>query len=123
MERDIISVYPSDRGLTVRPDLNRCITPRESTYQDPARILWTSTRNEDMTVLQWIPNHFVLLMAVALIRSISSVHILPDVVETMPGIHSEPILDLDEVDEVDVVYWNVDGVDVSLPNAVLYTIS
>ena len=62
MEREVYSVYPNDRGLTVRGDLNRRIQPRLLNCTEPAHILWTSTRNDEMTVEHWIPNHFVPLL-------------------------------------------------------------
>ena len=65
LQREIISVYPSDRGLNVRQHLNRCIRPRcDISHEPAAAILWTSTRNKEMTIAQWVPNHFAPLLPV-----------------------------------------------------------
>ena len=63
--RPIQCMYPNDRGLTIRSDLNRIVVPRNTTYDDQARILWTSTRNSEMQLINWVPNHFVPMLPMA----------------------------------------------------------
>ena len=57
----IYSVYPKLGNPNVRLDLNRLIMPRNEEHHNkqPVYILWTSTRNKDMTNEHWVPNHFV----------------------------------------------------------------
>ena len=57
----IYSVYPKLGNPNVRLDLNRLIMPRNKEHHNkqPVYILWTSTRNKDMTNEHWVPNHFV----------------------------------------------------------------
>jgi len=57
----IYSVYPNLGNPNVRLDLNRLIMPRNEEHHNkqPVYILWTSTRNKDMTNEHWVPNHFV----------------------------------------------------------------
>lgn len=64
----LFSVYPNLGNPNVRKDLNRWIHPRQpcgisKTDNQPAFIMWTSTR-QDMNETHWVPNHFVPLMTV-----------------------------------------------------------
>jgi hypothetical protein len=62
LKRPVMSVYPSDRGLTVRPHLHRLVLPEQPCESVPMTILWTSTRNQDWSLKNWRPNHFVPLL-------------------------------------------------------------
>ena len=66
MGLQVNSVYFNGRGMNVRQHLHRLIWPRQFFCNDTVKIMWTSTRNDKMTPVHWIPNHFAPLLPTSL---------------------------------------------------------
>ena len=63
--RTVRSVYPQLGNPNVRGDLNRTLLPRvEEAGVNAVRVMWTSTRTDDMNPMYFVPNHFVPLLHV-----------------------------------------------------------
>jgi hypothetical protein len=63
LQMPVFSVYPEVGDSLVRRDLHRLIQPRTRKCDDIAYIMWSSTR-KDMIPSNWLPNHFVVVLAV-----------------------------------------------------------
>ncbi len=75
----VMSVCPEKGNPPVRAHLNRLILPRvQDSNVQTVYVMWTSTRNLDMEVRNWIPNHFVPMMPISAVQPTLSVETTPE---------------------------------------------